>query len=270
VTAVASSIVATLRRSIAGLEPYGAVDGGTSAAVFRLGHPAADSALGAMPAGLLHEVFAATAADQGPATGFAACLAARAIPDRAPVVWIRQDFAAREGGEIQAHGLAALGLDPGRVLLVEGRDARDVLRAAGDALATRGLGAVVVEPWAAPKLLDLTTSRRLALLARENGVTAILLRVGAGPDASAAAIRWSVSAAPSTALQRVPGVESHGPGRPAFRVELLRHRRGVTGAWTMEWDGHDRAFCEPLSLPVAPAAAHRPPAAWQPPHRAAG
>jgi protein ImuA len=269
VTAVASSIVATLRRSIAGLEPYGA-DGGESTSVFRLGHPAADTVLGAMPAGLLHEVFAATAADQGSATGFAACLSARAISGGAPLVWIRQDFAGREGGELHAPGLAALGVDPGRVLLVEGSDARDVLRAAGDALATRGIGAVLVEPWGEPKLLDLTTSRRLALLARENGVTAILLRVAATPDASAAAIRWGIAAAPSTALQRVPGVESHGPARPAFRVALLRHRRGITGAWNMEWDGHDRAFCEPLSLPLAPAAAHRPAAAWQPPHRAAG
>ncbi|HZF45231.1 MAG TPA: hypothetical protein VEZ26_02770, partial [Sphingomonadaceae bacterium] len=86
--------------------------------------------------------------------------------------------------------------------------------------------------------------------AEASGVTPLLLRIEAEPGPSAAQTRWSVSAAPSRAL------EAEAPGRPAFKVELLRQRgRPDGGFWHLEWD-RDRASFDaaPLSgAMVSPA-----------------
>jgi protein ImuA len=46
---------------------------------------------------------------------------------------VRQEYAAREGGELHADGLQALGLDPAALILVQLRDPLAVLRAGGEA-----------------------------------------------------------------------------------------------------------------------------------------
>jgi len=250
---VSDHAVAALRRSIAGLESVSVSLG--EEASFSLGHAAADAALGPLRRHALHEIVAA--AHQAPAaTGFVAGLIARL--ERRPVVWLRQDSAGAEGGELYAPGLAAFGLDPDRVLAVRGRDPLAVLKAAGDAFPRgndprSGIGAVVIELEGAPACLDLTASRRLVLAARDAGATAFLLRLGSSPAPSAATIRWSVSAAPSEGRMR-----AHGPGRPSFAVTVLRNRHGATGQWVMEWDSHAYSFREPLPVALVPAPAHRP------------
>src|SRR5262249_52096482 len=62
--------------------------------------------------GGLHEVFAQPG-HEATATGFAAGLAAR-VANSKPVLWIRQDFAGLEFGEIAATGLLELGIDPSK------------------------------------------------------------------------------------------------------------------------------------------------------------
>lgn len=163
-----------------------------------------------------------------------------------------------EGGELHAPGLAAFGLDPGRVLSVRARDALGLLRAAGDAFPRgndrrSGIGAVVIELNGAPACLDLTASRRLALAAREAGVTVLLLRLGGGLAPSAAVMRWEIAAAPSSGR-----VRAHGPGRPNFAVTVSRNRHGATGRWLMEWDSHAYSFREPLPVALVSAPADRP------------
>ncbi|TCR70400.1 hypothetical protein [Bosea sp. BK604] len=245
--------VTALRRSIAGLESAASSLGGEAA--FSLGHDAADAALGPLRRHALHEVIASPS--QAPAaSGFIAGLLARL--GRRPVVWLRQDAAGVEGGELHAPGLAGFGLDPARLLSVRGRDALAVLKAAQDAFPRgndrrSGIGAVVIELNGAPSCLDLTASRRLVLAAREAGVTALLLRLGDGIAASAAVTRWEVSAAPSAGR-----VRAHGPGRPSFAVTVSRNRHGATGRWLMEWDSHAYSFREPLPVALVPTPARRP------------
>lgn len=245
--------IAALRRSIAGVDSAASSLGGEAS--FSLGHAAADAALGPLRRHALHEVVAAS--HQSPAaTGFVAGLVARL--GQRPLVWLRQDSAGAEGGELHAPGLAAFGLDPGRVLSVRGRDALAVLKAAGDAFPRgndrrSGIGAVVIEIAGEPSCLDLTASRRLVLAARDAGATAFLLRLGSGFAPSAATIRWAVSAAPSAGRMR-----AHGPGRPSFSVGVLRNRHGATGQWVMEWDPHAYSFIEPLPVALVPAPARRP------------
>lgn len=221
-----------------------------------LGHAGADDTLGGgLPKGTLHEVFAVDSSHGAAATGFAAGLGLR-LGGRKPLLWVRQDFSALEFGELHGAGLLELGPDPDAVILVRAATAAQVLRAAAEGLACAALGAVIAEISAEPKLLDLVASRRLAFAAAQKNVTAILVRLAAEPDASAAETRWAVRAART---------DDDDWGTAMFEAELLRNRHGRTGAWVMEWNSDDRIFREPdqaaHSGGVAAAAADRPPAA---------
>lgn len=202
---------------------------------FSLGLPAVDEALGGgLGQASLHEVYAESPVHGPAATGFSLALAMRASAARsatAPVVWVRQRLIDSEFGLPHGHGMAALGLDPARVLLVRVRDGADALKAAHDAVQCPAAGVVLAEIWGEPKALDLTATRRLSMAAAASGVTLFTSRIAAEPEPSAAASRWHVRAAPSRAL------EANAPGAAAFSVTLLRHRGSPCPlSWHMEWD----------------------------------
>jgi protein ImuA len=201
-----------------------------------LGHASADACLGGLRRGALHEVFAGSAGQGAAATGFAAALAMRACANRR-LLWVREDFAALEHGELCATGLLELGLDPDRLILVRVANALNVLRSAADALSCGGLGAVVIEIMGQPQILGLTASRRLVLAAARKNVPAFLLRLGAAPASSAAETRWIVRAA------RSADAEDWGLAR--FDVQLARNRHGPTGHFVMEWSSDDGLFRAP-------------------------
>src|ERR1700689_3563513 len=160
-----------------------------------LGHAAADRTLrGGLMRGMLHEVFAVDTAG----FGFAAGLARRAAMHKR-ILWIVQDFSALEHGQVCATGLAEFGIDPTTVLLIRAANATDALRAGVDGLSCAALGAVIIEIPGNPKILDLTTSRRLVLAAQAKGVTALLLRSSAQVEPSAAQTPWDVAATRSPA-----------------------------------------------------------------------
>jgi protein ImuA len=207
----------------------------------------------------LHEVYAAHADDAGAGAGFALALA---LSGRAmPLLWLRTEAGERQGGRLHASGAAELGLDARHLLLAVVADEAALLRTAADAARCPGLGTLMVESWGCAPGLDLTATRRLMLAAEVSGVTVLSLRIAAEPAPSAAATRWGVAAAPSTALA------AEAPGRPAFDVEMLRRRGGPAGArWRVEWNREEQQFYEtPLSgarLSLAPdrTVAQRPPA----------
>jgi len=228
-----------------------------------LGHPGADACLnGGLARGALHEVFAGAPGQEAAASGFALALAVRVLTKHKWLLWIRQDFSALESGEIYGAGLRELGLDPSRALMLHAPDAEAVLRAAGDALDCKGLGAVVIEPWGEPKIFDLVASRRLTLAAAKHNVTAILLRPGAEPSPSAAETRWLVRAAPSP--------PDDDWGAPLFDVSLARNRHGPLGHWVMEWDQDESIFRTAHHGALAAAIADRPAEAALECHRQAG
>ena len=203
---------------------------------FDLGFKAADAAVGGLSAHALHEVYAATTPDASAALGFALGLARRAASDRT-LVWGVQAMAGLETGHVHGPGLRELGLDPGRVLLVRARETRDLLAAGEEALACGAVGAVLLTTWGEPPVLTLTASRRLSMAAAQGRTTALLTRLAAQPQPSAAESRWRVKAALSRAL------EAEAPGHPTFAVELLRHRLGAQPrSWIMEWDRERGVF----------------------------
>ena len=227
-----------LRRRLARMDGRAPSD----ASRFDLGHPAVDADLGGLNRCALHEVQAGTGADLASADGFALGLAARAA-GTGVIVWIVQSMTATEAGLPYGAGLVDWGLDPARMLFVRTRDAGSLLAAGEDALRSGALGAVVMSIWAEPRALSLTAQRRLALGARECGTAAILVRSRAAAQAGPAETRWTITAAPSRAL------EDGAPGRPALTVRLDKNRTGAKpGQWVMEWRSDERRFADLASV----------------------
>jgi len=256
-TSARMSALASLRSSIERIE---AQSGSASPERTALGHGQADAVLqGGLALGALHEVFCEGGRQSAAATGFIAALARRLTPRR-PLVWVRQDFSAREVGALSMSGLAEFGLDPRRLVTVRASDVEDALRTTADVLACDAVGAVVLEVWGETHKLDLVASRKLTLAAQGAGVTGLLLRIAASPVPSTAETRWIVRAARSP-----PASAWHSPwqmwGAPLFDAELVRNRHGPLGRWIMEWKCDECLFSEPTaadSQPVAAAPAHRP------------
>jgi protein ImuA len=223
-----------------------------------LGHADADNALrGGLVTGTLHEVHAVDAG----ATSFLLGLAERASAAR-KLIWIAQDFASLEYGNLAPTGLAELGLSPDRVILMRAADATDALRAGTDALTCAVLGAVILEIPGNPKVLDLTASRRLMLGAQQKSVTAFLLRTQMESEPSSAETRWHVRSAPSQ--------EIDDWGSPRFEATLTRNRHGETGRWIMEWDCDNRIFCDTADTRAVVALPADRPTPPQEPLRLAG
>ncbi|MBR0718318.1 ImuA family protein [Bradyrhizobium liaoningense] len=219
-----------------------------------LGHSGADSALkGGIARAAIHEVFCEGRYGTA-ATGFVTGLAGR-VSARRPLLWVRQDFSEREAGALSMSGLAELGLDPRRLVMVRAADAEAALRTTADALACDALGAVVLEFWGETRQFDLVASRKLTLAAQASGATGLLLRMAANPSPSTAETRWLLRAAHSP-----PGALWSAWGAPSFDAELVRNRHGPVGRWIMEWKCDECQFSEPSAYPqpVAAAPAHRP------------
>jgi protein ImuA len=201
----------------------------------------------------LHEIRSSLSRDSGAATGFAAAILARlAAVDSKPILWIVEAASADEAGVLYGRGLERLGVDPKRLIVVRVTRPIEALWVAEEGLACRGLAAVLAEIKGAPRLLDLTATRRLALRAR-SGVMGLLLRQTDETEPSAATTRWRVEPLPATALDHYAA----GIGHPAWRLILERNRRGTTGAIDVEWDHAQRSFAAIAAAGVAAASPTR-------------
>ena len=264
-----------------------------SAACFSLGLPALDAVLGGgLARAALHEIRAAESRDAPAASGFALALVARLFAQQdaaadgtmkpldqgSDILWISEADSRREAGALYAPGLAALGLDPGRIVEVAARRPDEALWAFEAGLSCAGLAAVICQlrrpaMRGSGKAFDLAATRRLSLKARQSGVCGLLVRLAAPPEPSAAQTRWRAVAVPSGPAELFAGgVFSSGIGRTAWRLQLEKNRGGRTGALTVEWNPHEHCFHEPggdagrkdtAAHPrtVAAVSSHRPAAA---------
>ncbi|MYZ47899.1 ImuA family protein, partial [Propylenella binzhouense] len=180
-----------LRAQIARVERSGR----TRRAVLPFGVPAIDERLpdGGLALGAFHEV-----GPSGPelthAAGAGLFVGGILARLKGPVLWClsRRD--------LFAPALSAVGLKPERLLFAEthGGDS-SVLLVMEEGLRHRGLAGVVGEV----RKLSLTEARRLQLAAEASGVIALAIRRWTGAtvaDPTAAAIRWRLTALPSTPL----------------------------------------------------------------------
>jgi protein ImuA len=131
-------------------------------------------------------------------------------------------------GQVYGHGLHQLGIDVGRLMLVETKTDKDALWAMEETLRSQARPALVAGALAGE--LDLTMSRRLNLAAAAHGSPLALLRAPAATGASAAATRWRIGTAPA-------GKDRFGAFQHwRWRVALERCRNGRPGQWLIEWD----------------------------------
>ena len=214
---------------------------------------------------------------------------------RGELVWIAEDMALAESGAPYGPGLESFGLPPERLLTVAAAHTRDLLWAMEEALRCRAVAAVIGEVRHGE--IDGVAVRRLSLAAAQSGALALLLRGSPPQDASTAATRWVVGAAPSlpsvipgrppkpegrrrtspesitpaaeygfrarglTPASRNDEGEMGGEKTPCFAARLTRNRRGPLGSWMLQWSNDDERFV--LATPAQPVAA---PAADRP-HR---
>jgi protein ImuA len=196
---------------------------------------------GGLALAALHEIRTRESRDCGAASGFALALIARlaAADGKNSMLWISEAGSRRETGRLYAPGLAALGVDPARVVEVAARCTAEALWAFEAALSCRGLGVAVCELRQAS--LDLSATRRCALRARGAGVTGLLLRLAAPPEPTAAELRFCVSAAPAGQV----GAFVAGIGRTSWRLMLEKSHGGRTGRFLVGWNADERCFAEP-------------------------
>jgi len=177
--------------------------------------------------GALNELVAAHG-DRPAAFGFLFTLTTLGLKARAgPAVFVASRRALADFGAPYGHGLAQLGLDVGRLILIETRTDKDALWALEETLRSRAVATVA---GAIEGGLDLTSSRRLNLAAAPQRTPLVLLRGAKATRASAAATRWRIAAAPA-AHDRF-GAFAHW----RWQVALERCRIGRTGHWLIEWN----------------------------------
>ncbi len=220
--------------------------------------------------GALHEIASDETRQAGAAAGFALALATRlALTRPGALLWVSDAGVPVEAGRLHAAGLAQFGLDPDRIVEVRTHSPSDTLWALEEGLGCTGLVGVIGEFLQAPRALNLTASRRLALRAASGGVTGFLVSHAAPPTPGAAATRWRVTGGPGRGTVAPPpgaAADEAGPGSeteiglsfPAWRVRLERNRAGKPAAFDLEWDCDERIFRATTHLePVATAPCDR-------------
>lgn len=179
---------------------------------------------GGLGLGSLHEIAPDAEADAPAALGFTLALVARhlARAEGEAVLIMGRGHPTPYG-----HGLADLGLDPGRLMLFEVGSDVEAFRAVEESLRARGLRAVAGLVDAG---LPLKQSRRLHLAAGRTEVLLLVLRPARGAQANVAATRWRIASA-TAARDRFGCI-----ARARWRVHLDRCRNGRIGHWLLEWD----------------------------------
>jgi protein ImuA len=231
--------VAALARELARLE------GGPARTrpVAALGADALDAALpgGGLALAAVHEVAGTSAA------GFTAALAGRVAAARQGlVVWCQHRRRVRDEGALYGPGLAAFGLTPARVLVVDADRDDTVLWAMEEALGASAAAVVVGEV----ERVELRSTRRLQLAAESGGAAGLLLRpVDPVLEPSAAVTRWRVRPRP------LPSPRPGELGPLAWSAELWRAKGAVPARFEVCFDEPSLRFALVTDLADRPLSA---------------
>jgi len=217
-----------------------------------LGDPEVDGWLPGcqLDAASLGEIKPESYADTPAALVFALLLASRRLgmgrpvdrssaapPAKSPglVVWCWSQRSARESGGLYGPGLAHLGLDPARLLLVETATPAETLWTMEESLASSSAAIVI----GCLDAVALTPARRLALAAAAHRTPALMVTAARSAATAATSFRWRIAAAPSAPHPFDP----EAPGDPRFKLTLERCRGTAVGAVlpssVVEWSSHD-------------------------------
>ena len=237
-----ADIVAELRRKLARME--GLPDESQNRLLFGL--PALDARLpqNGLAFGAVHEIAPSDDADLPATFGFLLALLAR-MPGEAPLLLVLSAKKFTRCGAPHGHGLAGLGLDPSRLILVETSNDTEALWATEEAVRARGPAAFAT---VLGGKLDLKASQRLLHAARDTKLPLLILRPG-GESVPTATTRWRIGAAPGRRdrFGMLSGQRWH--------VTLERCRNGQPGNWMLEYDYATHRFS--LASPMAGASLAR-------------
>jgi protein ImuA len=228
--------------------------------------------------GALSEALPARPSDAPAAGAFALALALRAQAARGgALLWIVEDFSAREYGLPYGRGLMMAGADLARLALIRARRPRETLWAMEEALKSPACAAVVAESCLSPRHYGLSASRRLLLAARRGGALGLLVAPGVDAQRLSSAAEWRVeiAAAPEPSVRPRPALDPAAPFR--WRLRTLKARagllNGMAGADPARWreiafDPEKAVFYHALPLRFSAAACDRPAAAesWRGAH----
>lgn len=197
----------------------------------------------------LHEVCPASYLDTPAALAFQIGMLGHGLAEQdrlRPVIWVRSaGQRVHDFGRPYSLALARWGLEPERVLLVEARDAGDVLWAMEEGL---NAGALVVGEIGASLRYDLTASRRLHRSAQARSARVLVLRGHQQIQPSAALTRWRLSALPSPDRPWRGATGLPGLGAPRFCAVLERVRGGPPKSFEIEWKNAAFHVLEPAEM----------------------
>lgn len=213
------------------------------------GLPEIDSALeGGLAINALHEVRAKYAKDMGATTGFVFALLHQLLSQKHSnnkhIIWVIDPASKQECGTLYPRGLAQYGIDPKHFTFIQARDLHTAMWAADEAANCQGLAAVIFQVKGNPKRFDITASRRLMLRAQESNVFTCVLRQSGEEEASAAATRWCVQHASTTAkpLKTTKTETEAGTENVRHFLSLERNRSGQTNSWLASWNFIEQRF----------------------------
>lgn len=199
--------------------------------------------------GALHEVAAEDHRAMPAALGFLVALMMRLHEARGGfVLWPILRHMEREFGTLYAPGFRMMGVDPGTLLIVHCRSARELLWTMEEGARLGGLGAVV---GVRPAKMTLTQSRRLQLAGMASGTPILLSRRHDDDSPSSAVTRWRIGAMPS--IQDQFGFFA----ALRWKVTLEHVRGGRSGTWIVEWDHDAHRFHSSAVLADRTAAEHQ-------------
>ena len=229
----------------------GSIDGRVARHLMPLAVEPLDSALsGGLALGRVHMLCGMMQA-HGVVSGFATALVRRLVTHLSatgkpagPVVWCPASSAGG-AGMLYGHGLAALGLDPAGLMIVDTPHPARRMAALDDIARTDGLAAVVAEYDGMQKSSDywMRLIRRIQLAAEASRVTVFLL--GAPLAANGCETVWHIAPsnhASNTAYAPVKSAQQLW--QPAWQVRLQRARGGYPFQGHIGWDLASGRFTE--------------------------
>ena len=247
----------------------GSIDGRVARHLMPLAVEPLDSALsGGLALGRVHMLCGMMQA-HGVVSGFATALVRRLVTHLSatgkpagPVVWCPASSAGG-AGMLYGHGLAALGLDPAGLMIVDTPHPARRMAALDDIARTDGLVAVVAEYDGMQKSSDywMRLIRRIQLAAEASRVTVFLL--GAPLAANGCETVWHI--APSNHASNRISNTAYAPVKsaqqlwqPAWQVRLQRARGGYPFQGHIGWDLASGRFTELTAVTEAESPAESP------------
>ncbi len=252
---IKNNYLENLKTQIAG------IDGRISRQLMPLAVDSLDSALsGGLALGRVHMMCGMMQA-HGVVTGFVTALLMRLFvhlsavgTSTGPIVWCPASSLGG-AGMLYGHGLAALGLDPARVLSDATPHTARRMAALDDIARTDGLTAVVAEYDGMQKSSDywMRLMRRIQLAAESSRVTVFLL--GAPLAANGCETVWHIAPTNMASADKMPGHITHNrPHRsfaspsqswcPGWQITLKRARGGYPFQGHIGWEAWSGRFIE--------------------------